>query len=176
MRKFIAAIAVLAALTACQQKTESTKTENSADTVATAITPDKAVESTAVSIDFSGNYVDASYADRDKGNDWISAAINKLDDNTITVSIRSRSDIKKPTCTFDAKATKKTDYVYEAKANDATVLFTFEENQLKISTENPDDVTKLMYFCSGGGNFVGSFSKIPEKLDGKQVDNTPAKF
>ena len=45
-----------------------------------------------------GNYVDAGYAQRADGFDWVAVRVRQGDNETIDVSVRSRADKKRPTC------------------------------------------------------------------------------
>jgi hypothetical protein len=122
-----------------------------------------------------GNYVSSDYQKRKEGYDWVSVAVTKNTDSTVHVSIRSRADLKKPTCTFDAEAKRLNDTVYTAKALDKNILFTFNLNQVTISTEHKEDTGVLNYYCSGGGSLAGIFDKLKEPIDTVQIDKTKVK-
>ena len=64
-----------------------------------------------------GNYVSESYSQRSEGYDWVGVTIDEAQNDQIAISIRSRADKKKPTCTFDAKAVKVDDHLYESQIN-----------------------------------------------------------
>lgn len=122
-----------------------------------------------------GNYVSDAYQKRKEGFDWVSVAVTKTNDSTVQVSIRSRADLKKPTCTFDAAAKRLNDSVYITKALDKPILFTFNSGKIIISTERKEDEGILNYYCSGGGSLAGIFNKIEEPLDTLQIDRTKLK-
>jgi len=119
-----------------------------------------------------GNYVDDSYAKRNEGYDWVAVSIKKGRNNSIAISIRSRADKKKPTCTFDAKAYAIEENTFETYYNGKNIRFEFLNNSIKISTTNEEDTNILYFFCSGGANIAGSYTKIEGDLDGNQVDQT----
>lgn len=137
-------------------------------------TKNKEVKVTKPKIDtlLLGNYVSASYVDRKKGYDWVSVAVRKGQENQIQISVRSRADKKKPTCTFDAIATKRNDTVYESFINEATITYLFTQNSVAIHTENEKDLGVLYYFCSGGASLRDTYQKLNERLDLKQIDST----
>lgn len=127
---------------------------------------------TVKSNDLSGNYVSDSYSKRSEGYDWVAVTVKKVTGEEIFVSVRSRADLKKPTCTFDAKARKVNDSTYSTVAEGKNVIITFSGNTVKIATEKPEDEAALYFFCSGGATVAGVYSKINEALDEKQIDKT----
>ncbi|WP_228853431.1 hypothetical protein [Aegicerativicinus sediminis] len=120
----------------------------------------------------SGSYVDDSYSKRGEGFDWVGVRVSNNEDNTLHVSVRSRADQKKPTCTWDAKAEKIDENTYQTWYEGKTILFSFTDNQISIKPENPEDNTTLYFFCSGGATLEGTYTKIEGDLDKDQVDNT----
>ena len=118
-------------------------------------------------INYSGNYVTPDYIKRKEGYDWVAVSITKLSDSTIHVTVRSRTDIKKPTCTFDQDATKTSDSTYITTVNSKAILYTFRDNNLVISTKQKEDIEFLHYYCSGGGTLANTYVKINEPLDEK---------
>jgi hypothetical protein len=120
--------------------------------------------------DISGDYADASYAKRSDGFDWVGVRVRKIADSTIQISVRSRSDLKKPTCTMDAMASKVNDSVYRAAAEGKPLRITFSENGLRLQAENDEDTGSFGYFCSGGATLEGSYTRIEGNLDPSQVD------
>ncbi len=121
---------------------------------------------------FLGNYVDDGYSQREEGYDWVSVAVTNAGEDEIYIKVRSRADQKKPTCTFDARAQKVDDNTYSSIIDGKTILYTFEDDVLKIVPENPEFKDVLAFYCSGGGNVAGSYSKIEGKLDTNQIDKT----
>ncbi|HMQ69055.1 MAG TPA: PliI family lysozyme inhibitor of I-type lysozyme [Ignavibacteria bacterium] len=120
-------------------------------------------------INFEGNYVTDDYAKRNEDFDWSAVSIIKKTDSTFYVSIRSRADNKKPSCTFDAYAVM-SDNGLKALLDGNKIVFTLDKDVLTITTENPEDIDKLMYYCSGGANIAGNYTRINEPLDQTQID------
>ncbi|MBD8488714.1 MliC family protein [Echinicola sp. CAU 1574] len=129
-------------------------------------------EASLFDLSLQGNYVDDSYAKREEGFDWVAISIGKINAHTMRVSIRSRADKKKPTCTLDVNATVISENQLKAFEDDKAILFNFENNQLTIKTENEADDGILYFFCSGGASIGGTYSKIEGELDHKQIDPT----
>ena len=119
-----------------------------------------------------GNYVNDTYAIRHEGYDWVAVTIKEGADNSVFVSVRSRADKKKPSCTFDAKAYPTDENTYYSVYDGKKIIYSFLNNSLTISTENKADENILFFFCSGGGTFAGSYTKIDEPLDISQIDKT----
>ena len=119
---------------------------------------------------FTGNYVDESYAKREEGYDWVSVSVHQITDSAIHVSVRSRIDKKKPTCTFDADAVKTADNQFQSNIDGKVIVYTFNKDTINIKTYKDEEKDFLQYYCSGGGNFAGSYTKINAPLDEKQVD------
>ncbi|WP_431158247.1 PliI family lysozyme inhibitor of I-type lysozyme [Winogradskyella poriferorum] len=118
-----------------------------------------------------GNYVSEGYTMRSEGYDWVAVSVMETPGNQLNISVRSRSDKKKPTCTFDAVASKMADHVYETEINGKTIQFEFTNSQVSISSK--EEMDGLLYFyCSGGASIGGTYSKINEPLDQSQIDKT----
>jgi hypothetical protein len=156
--RFSLMLLVLFSAIACKNKTE--KTEQ--DTIQTA----------TKELNVSGNYVTEDYSKRNEGYDWVSVRVDELKNNQLKISIRSRADKKKPTCTFDTKAFKKNENSYESTYDGKIIKFEFSEENITISTENPDDSNMLYFFCNGGVSLAGTYEKINEELDQQQIDLT----
>ena len=67
---------------------------------------DTSAKSEADIIRLAGDYVTSEYQKRSEGYDWVAVKVSEITDSILQISVRSRADIKKPTCTFDAKAYK----------------------------------------------------------------------
>lgn len=119
-----------------------------------------------------GNYVSDSYNQRNEGYDWISVSIKRNSADEIFLSVRSRADKMKPTCTFDTKAYKTNDSTYSAVSDGKNILFRFTSDSLEIETENPEDEAVLYFYCSGGATIAGTYAKIEGPLDSTQIDKT----
>ena len=121
-------------------------------------------------LDVSGNYVSEDYSKRNEGFDWVSVSVAQLENNQLSISIRSRADKKKPTCTFDAIAQKVDDKTYQTQMNGSTILYKFTKSEISISTKKQENEGLLNFYCSGGASIGKSYSKIDEPLDQNQID------
>ena len=115
----------------------------------------------------SADYATADYDKRAQGYDWVGVIVRAESDRQIDIKVRSRNDIKKPTCHFDGKATlmgQDTAHgtIFQAKVNDSTAFFQFKDDTLII--DSPDKYA-LNYFCSGGGSLVGEYKKLAADLE-----------
>ncbi len=119
--------------------------------------------------DLFGNYVSSSYLDRKQRMDWIAVSIKKMDDYRARITVRSRADLKKPTCTYDAIATTMDNNTLKSFEDSHEVRFTLNRDTLTIDS---DDENILYFFCSGGGSLAGEYIKIREDLDKTQIDTT----
>lgn len=117
-----------------------------------------------------GNYVTDNYLKRSEGFDWIAVTVKRITASAISISIRSRADKKKPTCTLDCKAQKVNDNLYKSTLDGKIILFNFEDNSINISTENPEESDFLNYYCNGGASIKGVYNKLNEVLDIEQID------
>ncbi|SFC27010.1 hypothetical protein SAMN04487907_103163 [Zunongwangia mangrovi] len=114
-----------------------------------------------------GTYVADRYEDRNDGYDWVGVEITSITDTIIKVSIRSRADLKRPTCTLHCLAIKIDDSIYQSIKTTLPVQFKFNKSTLSIFSKSPQD---LAYFCSGGASIEGSYRMIERNLDAAQVD------
>jgi hypothetical protein len=122
-------------------------------------------------IELTGNFVTSDYKNRGEGYDWVAVKVNELTDSILQISVRSRADIKKPTCTFDAKAFKTpAKNTFKSSVEGYNIFFVFDADSLLISGETEQDNQMLGYFCSGGANLAGVYRKISEPLDTVQID------
>jgi len=119
-----------------------------------------------------GNYVSEDYNKRNEGYDWIGVSVEKMNEHRVKVSVRSRADKKKPTCTFDANATVVDENTLRVYEDNAGIIFSFTENTVAIQTEKEEHRDRLSYYCSGGGSLAGDYTKINGELDVRQVDKT----
>lgn len=136
-----------------------------ADTSASANDPVKAAVTLAT-----GNYVSDGYDKRSEGYDWVAVMVSPATDSTVSVTVRSRTDIKKPTCTFDAEAVYLNDSTFEATVEGKKIDFTFSPKSVVISAPTKDDENALFYFCSGGGTLAGSYTRIEGEPDQNTID------
>lgn len=106
-------------------------------------------------------YTDEGYFKRDEGYDFIAILVYGGGQN-LKIKVRSRSDKKRPTCTFDAEARLVKDDFYMAKVDGIIdVFFKFKKDILEIVGAK----NELRYFCSGGGSLAGKYQRLDEKLD-----------
>jgi len=115
----------------------------------------------------SADYASADYDKRAQGYDWVGVKVRAESDQQIDIKVRSRSDIKKPTCHFDGKATLMGQdaahgTIFQAQVNDSTAFFQFKDDTLTIDST---DKYALNYFCSGGGSLAGEYKKLAAGLE-----------
>lgn len=126
-----------------------------------------------------GDYVSDGYDKRAQGYDWVAVMVQAKGDNKIDIKVRARSDIKKPSCHFEAQATllgqdkahgiifQSTvlqNAVFQSNSNSvdkSTAFFQFKNNTLIIDGQ---DKYTLQQFCSGGGSLAGEYQKLQSKL------------
>lgn len=148
----------LLALSGCANTITSTDTSTVKQKAAT-ITP--AVQAVV------GDYASEGYAKRAQGYDWVGVIVRPSGSQEIDLTVRSRNDIKKPTCSFNGKATLMGQddahgVIFQSKINDSTAFFQFKDDKLIIDSE---DKYALNYFCSGGGSLVGNYEKLNGDLE-----------
>lgn len=119
-----------------------------------------------------GNYVSDGYSSKDDGADWVAVTVKPIDDYHVKVSIRSRADKKRASCTYDGISMVNTPNTLKVFENKLTILLQFNNGQLTIATDPESDNDKLSFYCSGGGSLVGNYSKIEGNLDQQQIDKT----
>ena len=164
----------LAALTGCNSvsPTVNSDSHSKVKSVASTTSTLPAIQSNIlgdnVSADtVSADYATANYDKRAQGYDWVGVIVRAESDRQIDIKVRSRSDIKKPTCHFDGKATlmgQDTAHgtIFQATVNDSTAFFQFKDDKLIIDSV---DKYALNYFCSGGGSLAGEYKKLAEDLE-----------
>ncbi|MGY0426102.1 MAG: hypothetical protein ACWIPI_04635, partial [Polaribacter sp.] len=174
MKKIILVLLAGMLLIACNQN----KKKNSKTPLDKNIKNIDTIQKTKASLNIYGNYVSDEYQNRKEGYDWVAVSVKKNIDNTVSISIRSRVDRKRPTCTFDSKIYKKDDKTYESFITSAhrydgkKIIYRFSKDSIRIFTENKEDEGALHYYCSGGSTIAGTYTKINEPLDSKQIDKT----
>ena len=169
----------LAALTGCNSMspTMNSDSHSKVKSVASTTSALPAIESNILGENFSvdkfstdkvsADYATADYDKRAQGYDWVGVMVRADSDRQIDIKVRSRSDIKKPTCHFDGKATlmgQDTAHgmIFQSKVNDSNTFFQFKDDTLII--DSPDKYA-LNYFCSGGGSLAGEYKKLAEDLE-----------
>jgi len=159
----------LAALTGCNSMSPTVNSDShSAVKIVTSETLAMPVSNNNILGDkVSADYATADYDKRAQGYDWVGVMVRADGDRQIDIKVRSRSDIKKPTCHFDGKATlmgQDTAHgtIFQAKVNGSTAFFQFKDDSLII--DSPDKYA-LNYFCSGGGSLAGEYKKLAAGLE-----------
>jgi hypothetical protein len=109
------------------------------------------------------------YAQRNEGYDWVAVRVRADEDETLSISVRSRADRKKPTCTLDRTLYPKKENVYYTTEEGQEIYFAFSGDSLTITSNDPQN-TVLYYFCSGGGSLAGTYTRVEGSLDEEQID------
>lgn len=122
--------------------------------------------------DYTGYYVSEGYAKRKEGYDWIAVKVTNAGVDHLNISIRSRADKKKPTCTIDALTNKTNDSTYLAEINGKNILVIFTNDNVTIKAEKEADEGVLYFVCSGGATAAGTYTKISKPIDSAQIDKT----
>ena len=151
--------AALLALSGCNNTTKVNLDNHGLTQSATMLSP-------AVQV-IVGDYASEGYAKRMQGDDWLGVMVRAQGDKQVAIQIRARSDIKKPTCQFDATATfmgqdDAHGIIFQSKVDDSAVFFQFKNDNLTIDSQ---DKYALNYFCSGGGTLVGDYQKLAGDLE-----------
>lgn len=129
-----------------------------------------ALESMATS--YAGTYVTDSYAQRGEGYDWVGVRVKDAGDGQFRISVRSRADMKNPTCTFDGRVFPEDEDTYFTVLEGKKVLFDFSNGTLTIRPETGEGNQVLRFRCSGGATLAGTYTKIDGDLDPGQADPT----
>ncbi|WP_083191589.1 MliC family protein [Formosa haliotis] len=119
-----------------------------------------------------GNYVDSDYAKKDEGYDWVAVIVKPIDDFKVKLSVRSRGDKKRATCSFDAIGNVSDENTLKVYENGFTIVFSFKDDSVTIGTDPESDKDGLAYYCSGGANLAGTYTKLNGDLDASQIDKT----
>lgn len=159
--------AVLVLLTGCQTVTPNnsdiSRSDSATNTASvlptqTALTP--AVQAVV------GDYASKDYDKRQQGYDWVGVMVQPDGEADIDIKVRARSDIKKPSCHYEGKATlmgQDTAHgvIFQTIANDSVTFLQFKEGKLTIDSQ---DKQALNYFCSGGATLAGDYQKLTGHL------------
>lgn len=115
------------------------------------------------------HFVTADYAQRQQGYDWSVVTISQKSDSTAYITVRSRADKKKPTCSFEALAqTNATRDTLQADVDAGKVTFTVSGDTLSV-TADPKEI--LNYYCSGGASLDNKYILLHEPLDTTQLSS-----
>ncbi|MDH2273064.1 hypothetical protein [Moraxella porci] len=117
------------------------------------------------------SYVSDDYHNRKQGYDWVAVETTEQANNSLKVQIRSRTDKKKPTCTFDGIAYPVSTTLYQIRQCDMTLNLTLNTNSIDITPAQDSDHHKAMMYCSGGGSLIGTYKQVAE-LDRTGLDTT----
>ncbi len=113
------------------------------------------------------HYVTSDYAHRQQGYDWTVVTISKKSDSAAYITVRSRADKKKPSCSFEALARVNTTAdTLQADIDAGSVTFTISGDTLAV-TANPESL--LYYYCSGGASLNNTYILLHEPLDTTQL-------
>jgi len=168
--KYYWILAIIMIIGGCKTKTKSEPTTDSTSDVTIEETQETAKpfdnkETTHKILDIYGNYATESYRTKDKGSDWVGVEVRgKQGESAVSFNVKSRSDIKKPTCTYAVKAVFVKEGLYKAWEDEKVILFEFNGDKLKIYTEKFEDRFLLNKFCSGGGSLAGVYYRIKGSL------------
>ncbi|MEN2281045.1 hypothetical protein AAGF08_02835 [Algoriphagus sp. SE2] len=121
--------------------------------------------------DFSGDYVTEGYYKREEGYDWTVVRIFKNEQGELVSEISSRSDLKRPTCSWKTNLSIENERTLSTSFMDKIIHFELEEDSLFIKGENTEAGEILYFFCSGGGSLENSYVKLNEPLDTTQISN-----
>lgn len=114
-----------------------------------------------------GSYATSDYNQRSEGYDFVAVTISQLTDSTAKVAVRSRADIKKPTCRFDAVGTMQGKDTVLVQKDGESIYFTVHSDTLNVSSPNPNG---LYYYCSGGASLDQDYIKLTAPLDESLLD------
>ena len=104
-------------------------------------------------------YVSEGYAQQAQGQDWVMVTLSPNNtQDTLTLSVRSRSDIKKPTCQFEGSAKLVTAGHYQVQVGSAHIDVYPSNESVRIDSQ---DGANLNYYCSGGASLAGIYSRLP---------------
>ncbi|MGB3017779.1 MAG: hypothetical protein WBC65_08225, partial [Ignavibacteria bacterium] len=134
MKYLLTLISLSILFVSCQTEKKETQTTASKETkIETKVKQDKNIDK------FIGSYVSDGYDKRSEGSDWVAVIISKWNDSTALIKVRSRTDKKKATCTFDARASQKDSNTLGVNYEGRGILFRITGNSLSVLGEYPDD-------------------------------------
>ena len=163
MKYLLTLISLSILFVSCQTEKKETQTTASKETkIETKVKQDKNIDK------FIGSYVSDGYEKRSEGTDWVAVIVSKWNDSTALIKVRSRTDKKKATCTFDAKASQKDSNTLAVNYEGRGILFRIAGSGLSVLGEYPDDESTLSFFCSGGASLSGTYAKLSAPLDRSQ--------
>ncbi|QYA26398.1 hypothetical protein G3I01_13105 [Gramella sp. MT6] len=171
-QKIIVLLMLMITIGSCKNKAEKSPKQEASDFPETIQDQENETSESKLENQLIGNYVDDGYSQKDEGYDWVSVAVTDAGNDQINIKVRSRADKKKPTCTFDATASRVDENTYSSVLDGKTILYKFEDSNLTISPAEPEFEGVLAFYCSGGASVAGTYRKINEELDSTQIDKT----
>jgi hypothetical protein len=161
----VATLGLSFTLLGCQVMPDNT-IDNETTTPATPLATDKIGAKQVIPM-VVGKYASSDYDKRAEGYDWVTVDLQaNSSTDKIMVNVQSRSDIKKPTCTYQGTAS----FVGQDAVHGAIFQHTLEDNSLVfyqikegILTIDSTDKTALNYYCSGGSTLAGEYHKVNSK-------------
>ena len=104
-------------------------------------------------------YVSDGYAQQAQGQDWVMVTLSpSATQDTLTLSVQSRSDIKKPTCQFEDSAKQVAAGHYQVQVGNGHMDVYPSNKSVRIDSQ---DGANLNYYCSGGASLAGTYSRLP---------------
>ena len=104
-------------------------------------------------------YVSEGYVQQAQGQDWVMVTLSpNTTQDTLTLSVQSRSDIKKPTCQFEGSAKLVTAGHYQVQVGSAHIDVYPSNESVRIDSQ---DGANLNYYCSGGASLAGTYGRLP---------------
>lgn len=166
----ILAATALSSLTGCNNVSPSVQSTEAAPIVTKSATIVADQTNTALSPAVQtvvGDYASTDYGKRAQGYDWVAVIIRPNGNDEIDIKVRARSDVKKPSCTFDGKAKllgqdNAHGVIFQTVANDSATFLQFKNGTLTLDSE---DKYALNYFCSGGATLAGDYQKLNGNLE-----------
>ncbi len=171
-QKIIVLLMLMITIGSCKNKAENSPIEDTSDFPEMIQDQENETSESKLENQLISNYVDDGYSQKDEGYDWVSVAVTDAGNDQINIKVRSRADKKRPTCTFDATASRVDVNTYSSILDGKTILYKFEDSNLTISPAEPEFEGVLAIYCSGGASVAGTYRKINEELDSTQIDKT----
>ncbi|AEA42176.1 hypothetical protein [Fluviicola taffensis] len=155
--RFLLTVLILVNLSSsCTTTTEKTSNE-------------KAVKTEQSISPFIGTFVSKDYSKKEEGSDWVSVKITSITEKLFRLEVRSRADIKKPTCTITCEARLTDEGELVGVQYDFEVGVKINKDLIEIYSPSNKN---LNYFCSGGATLAGKYTRISGEADQKQIDHS----
>ncbi len=122
-----------------------------------------ASQSTSPADRFVGTYVTEDYEKRAQGHDWVMVNIEKQSNEDYQIKIHSRSDLKKPSCTFNGIARSHQDGTLRhafAHEPSSFMTITMKGDAIDIWVDKFENRFNLMTFCNGGASLAGEYQRL----------------